>query len=63
MDERGLTYEERLQRIITEEAGPPADSIFPVAAKWALEWDEVEEDSETARFLRENPDEWISRLS
>ena len=62
-DEKGLTYEERLQRIITEEADPPADSIFPVDAKWALEWDEAEEDSETARFLCENPDEWILRRS
>ena len=55
--------EERLQRIVTEEADPPADGIFPVAAQWALEWDEVDEDSETARCLRENPDEWISRRS
>ena len=52
--------EERLQRIVTEEADPPADGIFPVDAQWALEGDEVEEDSETARFLSENPDEWIS---
>ena len=62
-DEEGLTYEERLQRIVAEEADPPADSIFPVDSRWALEWDEVEEDSETARFLRENPDEWTSRRS
>ena len=55
--------EERLQRIVTEEADPPADGIFPVDAQWALEWDEVEEDSETARFLSENPDEWMSRRS
>jgi hypothetical protein len=62
-NEEGLTYEERLQRIVAEEADPPADSIFPVDSRWALEWDEVEEDSETARFLRENPDEWMSRRS
>ena len=62
-DGEGLTYEERLQRIVAEEADPPADSIFPVDSRWALEWNEVEEDSETARFLRENPDEWISRRS
>ena len=60
-DEEGLTYEERLERIVTEEADTPADGIFPVDAQWALEWDEVEEDSETARCLRENPDEWMSR--
>ena len=62
-DGEGLTYEERLQRIVAEEADPPADGIFPVDAQWALEWDEVEEDSETARCLSENPDEWMSRRS
>ena len=55
--------EERLQRIVTEEADPPADGIFPVDAQWALEWDEVEEDTETARCISENLDEWISRRS
>ena len=62
-DGEGLTYEERLQRIVAEEADPPADGMFAVDSRWALEWDEVEEDSETARFLRENPDEWMSRRS
>ena len=62
-NEEGLTYEERLQRIVTEDAYPPADGMFAVDARWALEWDEVEEDSETARCLRENPDEWMSRRS
>ena len=51
------------ERIVAEEADLPADSIFPVDAQWALEWDEVEEDSETARCLSENPDEWMSRRS
>ena len=37
--------------------------MFAVDAMWALEWDEVEEDSETARCLSENPDEWMSRRS
>jgi hypothetical protein len=55
--------EERLQRIVTEEADPPADGMFPVDAQWALEWDEVQEDSEAVRCLRENPDEWISGRS
>ena len=62
-DGEGLTYEGRLQRIVAEEADPPADSIFPVDSRWALEWDEVQEDSEAVRCLRENPDEWISRRS
>ena len=62
-DGEGLIYEERLQRIVTEELEPSADGMFPVDARWALEWDEVEEDSETARFLRENPEEWMSRRS
>ena len=46
-DGEGLTYEERLQRIVAEEADPPANNMFPVDAQWALEWDEVEEDTET----------------
>ena len=62
-DGEGLTYEERLQRVVAEEADPPSDGIFPVDAQWVLEWDEVEEDSEIARFLSENPDEWMSRRS
>ena len=62
-DREGLTYEERLQRIVAEELEPPADGIFPVDAQWALEWDEVEEDTETARFLREKPEEWMSHRS
>ena len=33
-DGEGLTYEERLQRIVTEEADPPADGMFPVDARW-----------------------------
>ena len=51
------------ERIVAEEADLPADSIFPVDAKWALEWDEVEEDSETAGCLREHPEECMSRRS
>ena len=62
-DEEGLTYEEPLERIVAEKADPPTVGIFPVDSRWALEWDEVEEESETARCLRENPDEWISRRS
>ena len=37
--------------------------MFAVDAQWALEWDEAEEDTETARFLRENPEEWMSHRS
>ena len=59
-DEEGLTYEERLQSIVPEELEAPADGIFPVDARWALEWDEVEEDTETSRCISENLDEWIS---
>ena len=62
-DGEGLTYEERLQLIVAEDLDPPADGMFVVDAMWALEWDEVEEDSETVRCLRENPDEWIPRRS
>ena len=44
-DGEGLTYEERLQRIVAEDADPPADGIFPVDAQWVREGDEGEEDS------------------
>jgi hypothetical protein len=37
--------------------------MFPVDTQWALEWDEIEEDTEITRFLRENPNEWVSRRS
>lgn len=60
-DEDRLTYEERLERIVDEDAAPPADSIFSVEARWALEWDEVEEDAKIAQCIRENPGEWVSR--
>ena len=36
-DGEGLPYEERLQRIVAEEADPPADGMFAVDARWALE--------------------------
>ena len=36
-DEDGLTYEEWLERIVAEEADPPADSISAVYARWVLE--------------------------
>ena len=45
---------------VTDELEPPADGIFPVDAQWSLEWDEVEKDSETTQYIRENPDEWVS---
>jgi len=59
----GLTYEEWLQRIITEEADALGDGAFIVDAQWALEWDEVEEDSQTCQRIRENPGDWIPHRS
>ena len=55
-ERKGLTHEERLQRIVNEEPQPLAPCIFPVDDRWALEWDEIGEDEETARRLREDPE-------
>ena len=55
----GLSHEEQLERILKEDPGPLGASVFPVDDKWALEWDEVEEDEDTARLIREAPDTWL----
>ena len=56
-EEEGLTHEERLNRILTDEHELGA-CIFPVDDRWALEWDEIDEDEETGRSIREDPEEW-----
>ncbi len=34
------------------------ECIFPVERRWALIWQEVEENAETARRIREDPEDW-----
>ncbi len=34
-------------------------SIFPVERRWALVWEEVQENEETARRIRANPQDWV----
>ena len=35
------------------------ESVFPVDKGWALVWEEVEENAETARRIREDPADWV----
>ena len=35
------------------------ESIFPVERRWALVWEEVEENEETARRIRKDPEGWM----
>ena len=35
------------------------ESVFPVAKGWALVWEEVEENAETARRIREDLADWV----
>jgi hypothetical protein len=44
----------------TVEQGHHRDSLFPVDDRWALVWEEVEEDAETARRVREDPEDWVA---
>ena len=37
----------------------PNESIFPVERRWALVWEEIEENEETARRVRRDPDDWV----
>ena len=41
--------------------GTPAGAIYPVDERWALVWEDVEEDPETSRRVREDPTNWESR--
>ena len=59
-DEEGLTCEERLQRIIDEEPSLLCASVFPVEDRWALEWDELEEDTQLAERIRQDPVGWLT---
>ena len=35
------------------------ESVFPVDKRWALVWEEIEENQETARRIREDPEDWM----
>ena len=59
----GLTHDEIMDCILTSEAIPQGGSVFPVEDRWALEWDEIEEDPEIAKRIRKDPDEWASTMS
>ena len=54
-----MTHEERLERILNDDPEPFRACIFPVDDRWALERDEIGEDEETARRLREDPEAWV----
>jgi hypothetical protein len=41
-----------------EEAELASGAILPVDERWALVWEEIEENPETARCIREDPQEW-----
>ena len=58
-NKEGLTHEEQLERTLKEGTEPIGACVFPVDDKWALEWDEVEEDEDTARLIREAPESWL----
>ncbi len=56
-------YDRPLMReaISGERKGIPEGAIFHVEERWALVWEDVEEDSETSRRVREDPTNWKSR--
>ena len=41
-----------------KEAASPGGAILPVDVRWALVWEDVEEDPETARRVRADPEDW-----
>jgi hypothetical protein len=41
-----------------EEAELASGAILPVDERWALVWEDIEENPETARCIREDPQEW-----
>jgi hypothetical protein len=47
-----------LREMDPEEPRHPSGAILPVEERWALVWEDVEEDAETARRVREDPEGW-----
>ena len=56
-------YDRPLLREVVSGAreGTPEGAIYPVEERWALVWEDVEEDLETSRRVREDPTNWESR--
>jgi hypothetical protein len=59
----GLVHEEIIKRILTSDSSPKGGSVFPVEDRWALEWNEIEEDAEIAERIRKDPGEWATTMS
>jgi hypothetical protein len=55
----GLTHEECVERILNDEPEPVGCGIFPVDDRWALVWDDIEENQETAQRVRKTPTDWM----
>ncbi len=55
-------YDRPLLREVVSGAreGIPEGAIYPVEERWALVWEDVEEDPETSRRVREDPTNWES---
>ena len=58
-EEEGLNHKQKLERILEEVPEPRGRGIFPVEERWALEWEDIEEDTEAARRISEDPESWI----
>lgn len=56
-------YDRPLLREVVSGAreGIPEGAIYPVEERWALVWEDVQEDSETTQRVREDPTNWKSR--
>ena len=59
----GLVHEEIIKRILTSDSSPKGGSVFPVEDRWALEWNEIEEDAEIAKRIKKDPGEWATTMS
>ena len=58
-DKEGLTHEDRLQRILADESNRQGQMPFQVDERWCVEWDDIEQDAETAHRIREHPQGWV----
>lgn len=56
-----LSEPEMTERTVEDEQ-PVFGCVFPVDERWAVEWDEIEEDSEIASYIREDPSNWLVRV-
>jgi hypothetical protein len=53
-------YDRPLLKEIAQGKAPalPPGALFPVDQRWALVWEDIQEDAETARRVRADPDGW-----